>query len=452
MDFSPFMVVIGRNAAGKSNLFDAMQFLRLIAGEPLLEATPHMRGDLAELFHRRVDGSQARQMSFAVEVLLDRTVTDAFGDEQEITHSRLRYEVGLELRGSPERGERPFVTTESARLIRQRDDAWVQERFNTKQRNNLARYSGRSTDLLTTRSDQHGRPAFQLNQDRKQGRPRYLPAHEATATVLSSLTTATEFPHLYALKRELQSWRLLHLDPAALREPNSYDDPDTLAPNGAHLANTLYRIVSTTRTQDRPEGVLTDLIADLVRIVPEVSGFAVTDDRSRRQRQIEVSTRDGAPFTARVASDGTLRAIALMTALYDPVGSGLICFEEPENGIFPKRIVPFVTTLRDLVRRRLAARLDGGTAPLAQLVVSSHSPAILAVRSDQSGMPAHRQVRDDAVFLDTLAYIDHRGPKSRVTRLRRIAATDQPVLGEAIGSVVSPAEIAEFEVRDRLAG
>jgi predicted ATPase len=149
LDIPPFLVVLGRNAAGKSNLFDALQFLRLLADESLLDAAQHTRGDVTELFHRHTDGTRMSSMSFAAEVLLDRTVTDAFGDTAEVTHSRLRYEVTIELRDVG-RGTRPFVTRETARLLRKSDDSWMKRRFPPNVRNKLAVYSSRTSDLLET--------------------------------------------------------------------------------------------------------------------------------------------------------------------------------------------------------------------------------------------------------------------------------------------------------------
>jgi predicted ATPase len=188
-------------------------------------------------------------------------------------------------------------------------------------------YSGARTDPLETRQHQ-GKPTFVLKTG-SQGRPRRLPASEATATVLSSLSTAGEYPLLYALKRELESWRLLQLDPAALRTPSSYDDPDALSTNGAGLANALQRIADETASVDRPDGVLSDIVADLAAVIPGLRNLRVVDDDIRRQRHLEVTMRGEAAYSARVASDGTLRALALLTALYDPRDAGLICFEEP---------------------------------------------------------------------------------------------------------------------------
>ncbi|MEO3745460.1 AAA family ATPase [Plantactinospora sp. B5E13] len=442
LDVPPFLVIVGRNAAGKSNLFDAIQFLGRLAGEPVLEATQRMRGDVVDLFHRHTDESSVDMMSFAVEVLLDRTVTDAFGDTAEVNHSRLRYELAIELRSTGQSGvKRPYVVSEAVRRLRRADDTWI-KRFDPGRR--LAIYSGSGTDLLETEQDEQGRPVFSIRQQGNQGRKRRLPATAATATVLSSLTTATEFPLLYALKRELQSWRLLHLDPSALRAPDSYDDPDILAANGAHLANALRRLVDETGDEERPDGVLNDLSADLAAVIPGVVRIRLSEDEARRQRQVEVVTRGEAPFSARVASDGTLRAIALLAALYDPRGAGLICFEEPENGIYPQRLAQFVRYLRALVSRALETRADGSA--LTQLILSSHSPAIL-----RALQPAQPDTGTNAVFMDVVTRVRRGEPRSRVTRWRAIGSRQMSIddlLGNA--EVVSPAEIAEFEVMAEL--
>lgn len=445
LDVPPFLVILGRNAAGKSNLFDALLFLGLISDDPLLEAARQTRGDITELFHRRTDGSHLNRMSFAVEVLLERSVTDAFGDASKVIHSRVRYEVGIELRQTAY-GERPFVFNESASLIRQGGDSWIKQ-FDSRSRKSLATYSGRSSaEMLKTDDTDPGRRVFRIFQERSQGRPRVLPANEATATVLSSLTTANEFPLLYALKRELKSWRLLHLDPTALRAPDSFDDPDVIATNGAHLANTLRRIVQETGDADRPDGVLNDLSADLTAVVPEVIDLRLREDEVRKQRYLEVITRDEAPFSARVASDGTLRTIALLATLYDPRGAGLICFEEPENGIYPHRLAQFVRHLHVLVQRSFEQRVSDPNFKLTQLLLSSHSPAILkALRRTNT-----ESFREDIIFIDMAVRSIPSEPSSRTSRARKVLATSQPTLDYEIGTTVSPSEIAEFEVSEEL--
>jgi hypothetical protein len=126
----------------------------------------------------------------------------------------------------------------------------------------------------------------------------------------------------------------------------------------------------------------------------------------------------------------------------------MVCFEEPENGIYPQRLARFVAHLRDLVHRRIGERRDNPDAPLAQLLLSSHSPTILEALRPRDEQPG--ALRGDAVFLDTWSHIEPGEPKSRVTRARRIAATRELPPDAPVGTVVSPAEIDEFEVLDRL--
>src|SRR6266496_5476399 len=123
LEIPPFLVIVGRNAAGKSNLFDAIQFLSRLAGARILEAAQRMRGDVSDLFHWHADGTQMELMSFAVEVLLGPSVTDDFGERVDIPHTRVRYELAIERRG---RNGRPFVVRESARRIPRSTDRWIQ--------------------------------------------------------------------------------------------------------------------------------------------------------------------------------------------------------------------------------------------------------------------------------------------------------------------------------------
>ena len=97
IDLAPFTVVIGNNAAGKSNLFDAIALLSNLATRDVGEAMKDMRGEPLELF-RLTGAGHARQITMAVEVLVDPIVRDPWGSEVTLTHTRMRYEITLERR------------------------------------------------------------------------------------------------------------------------------------------------------------------------------------------------------------------------------------------------------------------------------------------------------------------------------------------------------------------
>ncbi len=53
---------------------------------------------------------------------------------------------------------------------------------------------------------------------------------------------AAESPTATLVRREMQSWRLLQLEPSSLRAPDQFTAPTKLGIDGAHLAATLFQI------------------------------------------------------------------------------------------------------------------------------------------------------------------------------------------------------------------
>jgi predicted ATPase len=185
--------------------------------------------------------------------------------------------------------------------------------YHKKDHSALTRYAfvqrGKKNDFLAVET--HGTVReIKIHQDGTAGRRRSLPLGEAEATALSTIRTAEEFPHLFALREELASLQYLQLDPAAERLPSDLLAPDKLEPDGANLAKVLARIRAETRTDDRPNGVLDDIRAQLARLVPGVLDLEVERNEAAREYQLFLVMRDKTRFSSRVISDGTLRMVA----------------------------------------------------------------------------------------------------------------------------------------------
>ena len=415
LDVPPFLAIIGPNASGKSNLFDAVQFLRRLTEFNLTVALREARGELTELFRRRGDGSSVERMMMAVEVLLNPRVRDSWGTEVELTQTRVRYELTLVHRTDDEGNTRLFVERESAVPIRKSTDRWL-ERFAPAPSfvDAYVRDGRRSSPFLETITEGR-RKTFRTRQDGVQGRAR--PAEAAEATVLSSMNVA-DFKHLYALREEILSWRFLQLDPMSLRLPGEKFGEEQLEPSGANLARVLHRIQVETASDMRPSGSLSDISIDMGSLIEGIRSVRVTENDQTKKWEIRVRTTDEGEYSSGVASDGTLRVLALLAALYDPKYRGLICFEEPENGVHPLRLRTLVAYLRDLVADLHSA--SDGSSGLAQMIVNSHSPIVLAAVQDE-----------EAVVLDSTTLIEQvHGQRvtSRISRVRRVYRDDQIAL------------------------
>lgn len=417
LDLQPFTVIAGPNASGKSNFFDALRFLSRLASTDISEALRQARGDPSELFRREPDGSVAPRITFAVEVLLDSEIEDAFGQTRSLNHTRVRYEVEIERRVDEHGGpERLYVRREHAAPIKRSEDKWIKASGPSRSfLRRFARYAtgGQRSAFLETLEDK-----FQVNQDGVQGRPRPFPISKerASATVLSKITTATEFPHLFALRHELEGLTFLQLEASAEREPADALAPDELQASGWNLAKVLARIEADTRTSDRPRGDLITIRNSLAALIPGVADLRVERDSIAGRYRLFVTMKDASEFSSRVLSDGTLRVLSLLTFLYDPRRRSVLLFEEPENGIQEERLVRLVELLRESSTN---PKLESPNSErLFQVIINTHSPVVL-----------EQTVNHELVAVDVVSVVD---PGTKAVRRRtrmRTGVSDQQELG-----------------------
>ena len=106
----------------------------------------------------------------------------------------------------------------------------------------------------------------------------------------------------------------------------------------------------------------------------EVRDIEVERDDKREELALVVKDRDGTKHSARALSDGTLRflALAVLEAQQQP---GLLCIEEPENGIHPGRIQALLDLLQAIAMDTRYPVEEGN--PLRQVIISTHSPSIV---------------------------------------------------------------------------
>jgi predicted ATPase len=411
--FGPFTCIAGANGVGKSNLFDAIGFLSALAELPLMEAAKSIRdgrtADVANLFHR-IGGRHDKTMSFMVEMIIPKSGADDLGQEAQATITFLRYSLelahrktegsvssgGLELRR--EELEHIKITDASQHLLFPSSKEWRQSAL-----------QGRRTVPFISTSP--GEPAIiQLHQDRGGsggGRPAPFLASTLPRTVLSSVN-AGETRTAVLARREMQSWRRLQLEPAALREPDTFATPPRLGNDGSHLAATLFHLAhggagswvraSEHAPEPAPSTIYTRVANRLTDLIDDVREVGVAVDPQRELWTLFASGKDGTNHPARALSDGTLRFLALAVLELDPVAQGVLCLEEPENGIHPERIPAMLRLLKEI-----ATSTDdpiGSDNPLRQVIINTHSPAVVSEVDDDSLLFARlrENVRDGQRF------------------------------------------------------
>lgn len=381
LDLRPLTVIVGPNASGKSNLFDAIRLLSALAEKDVRSAMKGLRGEPEEFF-RQTGGGTSDTIRFAVEVFLERTGTDDFGRPYDILSQRLRYELELG-RSDGRDGTQPgvFVRDERCRPLKRAEDAAT---YLKPRRPN---YNSSAAPFIRLNE---ARDALLVRQDGRQrrGRPVPLSLKEASRTALSTITTA-EFPHLYALRGMLRALRFLEINPQAARSANDRFESSDLKADASNLAAVLNRLRDKTTSEERPDGVLADIAVDLSALIPSVVRILAHAD-SQRQYSFSIDFANNLNFSSRVISDGTLRLLALLTLLNDPDRNGTLCFEEPENGVHEGRIPMLVDFLRE------AATVSGEPEVRTfQVIVNTHSPKVMGALRDHEIVAADMVVGVD---------------------------------------------------------
>ena len=141
----------------------------------------------------------------------------------------------------------------------------------------------------------------------------------------------------------------------------------TLSSSGAGLADSLTQIL----LDDRDRFI--ELEKRFTSLVPNISRIKLVQEYSNGRLENLLSLVDSYSAYAVPASsvsDGTLRILAFLTALYDVSQPGLICFEEPENGIHPW----LLNKLMELLKTVSTKGINGSPT---QIIITTHSPVLL---------------------------------------------------------------------------
>lgn len=418
--FGPFTCFIGHNGGGKSNLFDAVNFLSRLADRAISEAAVEVRRTGSD-GHSPLDlifgWDPSRAIALSADMIVPPQVNDGFDQPAKPSTTLLRYT--LRLRYDPE-SNRMLVDYESlthAKLGDYRGFA----RFESAQsfKKSVALGSRRGGPFISTTGER-----IMLHGDRgSHGRP--TPVGRSPLTVVGG-TNTSDYPTVLAAKREMSSWRVLHLEPSAMRRPDPrWTQPHGISSSGARIPATLHALI--TRDPDSRS----EIVYRLRQLNSDIEELGVHVDRVGDQLALRARiTGLDKWLYARSLSDGTLRHIALALMLVDVRDRAVLCMEEPENGIHPSRVPNLVELLRDYaVDTQEEVAFDN---PLRQVILNSHSPEV-----------ARQLSFDDIVFVER-ALTSSSGPASVFRPIQDTWRVDLPNGEQTTALPISKQSLADF--------
>lgn len=303
-------VFIGANASGKSAILDALRFLSEAAQTRDFRPPVYSRGGILNLAWK---GKEADEVELTV-VIAD--------------------------------GDRRF--TWYVRLIRHQYEFHVNEYLQQG-------HPGCPETLLLTADSGEGWW--------RSGKKGYEVRLKQPTSVCALATAAADasFP-AREVAEFIERWGFFDPSPFLLRRDWNLSNSGRFDPYGRNLGETLHAL-----RQSSP-----DVLDKIVRATRSVVGLpSKIEPRESEERFYFVQHEPGLQFPVNQmgVSSGTLRMLALMTALYGRPEATLIGIEEPENYVHPAALSAFVEHMLDSRDR-------------VQFMVTTHSPLLLNLLND----------------------------------------------------------------------
>ena len=384
--FDAFTCVAGGNGVGKSNLFDAIRFLSALADEKKLdEAARTVRdendkgADAKAIFFQTPSGKLG-PAKFAVEMIIPPQASDDLGQTAKGKTTFVRYELEICYRETLEERQQygeiqilreslnPMSTGKAHLALGfEHSVAWRRSAITGRRNKPFISTDAKSEEtIIKVHQDGEGRHGS--------GRAYERPARKLPRTVLSSADA--DNPTMMCAKTEMRSWELLQLEPSAMRKADSRSQDPRMDSNGAHLPATLHRLARTGATGENAATNLYQEIGNrLAELLGDIRHIEVEENERTDTLTVFATGKDGTKIPARSLSDGTLRFLALLVKELDVQSRGVICLEEPENGIHPQRIPAMLRLLRDIAADTQIP--EGDDNPLRQVISNTHSPWIV---------------------------------------------------------------------------
>ena len=353
--FEPLSVIIGPNAAGKSNLLDALNLLsRIVTSRNLKEAFENQRGLPLESFYygdegyEKLLGNNTAEIHFEVDVELSPDIVNSVGkliaekrkgmDSEEkpkkrITEKYLRYVSTIQI--LPKTGHLRVLDESLRRALKKNGEEKARTPF-------LEKVSVSGRERLHLRMEGQAHPMYyDLGLDH---------------AMLSMALYEPHYPHITAFRQELSTWRFYYFEPRTLmREDVPVAEVEAIGSRGENLAAFLNLIQANDGDQMEAFNL------SLKYLLPSIEHINI--DRTKEGLLSLRIVENGLSYSSRIISEGTLRVLGLLAALHPASPTTVIGYEEPENGIHPTRL-------------KLVADLFKNTQELhnKQIIVNTHSP------------------------------------------------------------------------------
>ena len=355
----PFQILVGPNGSGKTTFLEVVSFLGRLVSEGLEAAIEDRTRNFQDLVWARGRG--------AFELAIEAEIPEGVRARLAASHyGTVRYEISV----GPADGSGEIHILEEKGVLKR------EARGAMRQRTLFPAEGAPPTSILSpagrkgTQTLFHKVPGGNDNfySEVRPKQERWAPAFKLgprKSTLANLPADETNFPVSTWMKAFLTE-RIQHiaLNSAAIRKPSPPGQQRWFKSDGSNLPWVVADLA-----RQSPQG-LDPWIRHLRTSLPDLSAIRTVERPEDRHRYLVIEYQDGTQVPSWVASDGTLRLLALTLLAYLPEFEGVCLIEEPENGIHPRAVETLFQSLSSVYR--------------AQIILATHSPVILGLAKPES--------------------------------------------------------------------
>ncbi len=374
-----FSILLGTNASGKSNIGDALRFLHGIArGYTLLEIMNEKRGIGGELIWKGIRGGLKEICNTQADsVKLTEENKFALNINIYVYVKEVEYKIDLGiivriLNNKPDIFREFLKINDTTVYVLETDPIEKLKKLVDSIEPSLSaglKILGDAPALLKIFSylSERLHNSFARIQENKGGEKsekmlltagyRFTSVSTTDESLLNDIINPIKQALYY-----LQSARFFDLNPEIMRIP-TLTGQTVLGEHGENLSSVLHAICE-------QEDTKANLLEWLGALTPtDATDFKFyTDPYTNKVLAILIES-NGQETSLYSASDGTLRFLAILAALFSPTPASLYFFEEIENGIHPSRLYLLVELLEERAKSGI------------QIIATTHSPQLLSLVS-----------------------------------------------------------------------
>lgn len=349
-----FHVLVGPNASGKTTFLDVVSILSDLVSEGLDYAISQRTQNFVDL----IWGREGTGFELAVEATIP---TDVRERQAVPKYDTVRYEVGISTDSST---NEVVIHAERGWLRVSSDDATIQPLlFPDPPEPPVSIFStakGGKTRTLFSKTP-GGNDNYYADAQKKEGR--WAPAFKLgprKSTLGNLPEDEANFPVSTWFKRFIsEGVERIILNSLQIRKASPPGQGSGFKPDGSNLPWVVAEL------QDDAPGRLSDWVNHLGTALPDLESVSTIVRRDDRHRYLVLHYVGGLNVPSWMASDGTLRLMALTLPAYLDELKGAYLIEEPENGIHPKAVETMYDSLSHVYG--------------AQVLMATHSPVILGI-------------------------------------------------------------------------